>query len=158
MLPHVVWLDDPTTLTKPGQANSKLGVDRVTPGTSSRAGQDRPSGGRPPGRPLWGGDPMADTPAHLPAREPDDDLDLRSVVQADHAAINDASGGNGSGAEAERTPPAAHTRPRVPRRPLSPRHCRRGHPVSRRAAASGRPRDSAVLSPLHRLGQAPATG
>jgi len=33
---------------------------------------------------------MADTPAHLPAREPDDDLDLRSVVQADHAAINDA--------------------------------------------------------------------
>ncbi len=33
---------------------------------------------------------MADTPAHLPAREPDDDLDLRSVVEADHAAINDA--------------------------------------------------------------------
>src|SRR4029453_8168658 len=90
MLPHVVWLDDPTTLTKPGQANSKLGVDRVTPGTSSRAGQDRPSGGRPPGRPLWGGDPMADTPAHLPAREPDDDLDLRSVVRANHPAINDA--------------------------------------------------------------------
>src|SRR5262245_1041371 len=33
---------------------------------------------------------MADTPAHLPAREPDDDLDLRSVVQAAHAAMNDA--------------------------------------------------------------------
>jgi hypothetical protein len=33
---------------------------------------------------------MASTPAHLPAREPDEDLDLRSVVEADHAAISEA--------------------------------------------------------------------